>query len=88
MVVVKEEHIVFLTVSTFVGSVGAVHYYGRLRHLQGGDAIDVTCRMTKKEADRFNKVSGMKKNIGYQQGEETSRISSKRKVINIAKKAV
>ena len=83
MVKVKEENIVFLTISSFVGGgVGAKHYYGRLRHLQGGDNPDVTYKMTKAEADLFN---GRKK-LGYRKGEESTRFSSRRKVINAAKR--
>lgn len=83
MVAVKEKHIVFLTISSFVGiSAGAKHYYGRLEHLQGGNSPDVTYKMTKAEADLFNG----RKRLGYRKGEESTRFSTRRKVINAAKK--
>lgn len=91
MIKVREENIVFLTVSSFVGmSVGAMHYYGRLEHLQGGDSSDVTHKLTQIEADRFNKGWLTKEmrtpDVGYQKGEKLTRFSSRRKVINAAKR--
>jgi len=87
---VKEENIVFLTISSFVGaSPGAIHYYGRLEHLQGDEAVDVTYKLTQKEADRFNvkwKVGGCEDLFGYQEGEKSERFPSEKKLIVAAKK--
>lgn len=91
MACVQEENIVFLTASTFVGSgVGAVHYYGRLEHLQGGDSVDVTYKLTQIEADRFNKgwlSKAMRESpdAGYQKGEKVSRFFSAEDVIRAAR---
>lgn len=85
---VKEVNIVFLVVSSFVGiGVGAKHYYGKLEALIGGEPADVTAPLTAAQARAFNKEWGMLKlSFGYQEGEESSRISSRAKVISLAKK--
>lgn len=89
---VNEENIVFLKVSTFVGTgVGAAHYYGRLELLQGGDSVDVTCKLTQKHADRLNKgwlTKEMREegSVGYQKGEKSTRIFSRKAVISAARK--
>jgi len=86
---VKEENIVFLAISTFVGtSPGAIHYYGRLEHLQGG-VVDVTFPLTEEQAKALNvqwglKYSGM--DAGYQKGEQSERFPSEKKLIVVAKK--
>ena len=91
MIEVKEENIVFLAVSTFVGSgVGAKHYYGVLEHPQGGDSVGVTYKLTQIEADRLNKGWLTKEmrtsDAGYQKGEQSERFPSRMKVIAVAKK--
>lgn len=76
---VKEEDIVFLSVSSFIGvAVEAVHYYGRLRLLQGGESIDITYKVTKAQAAKWG--------CGYRLGDKSTRFLSRRKVINAAKK--
>lgn len=89
MIKVKEEHIVFLIVSSFVGmSPGAVHYYGRLEHLQDGEDFDVIHKLTQIEADRLNKKwfsKDMSLFAGYQKGEDSSRFVSSEAVIVAAK---
>ncbi len=76
---VKEENVIFVKVSTFVGSgVGAVHYYWCLSQLIDGRSADVTHKLTSIEAARLNKkwlTTAMREslNAGYQKGECSSR---------------
>jgi len=90
---VREENVVFLTITSWVDAgIFAKHYYGRLRALTGGESFDVTHEITQREADDFNrslKFSGNPEDdafIGYKKGEVSERLLSKKKVIAEAKK--
>jgi len=89
-IVIKEEHIVFLTITTWVGTcvIGADHYYGRLRPLNGNQSFDVSYKLSKEDAKNLNR--GIKpenvKSIGYKEGDESERFRSRKKLIAEAKK--
>jgi len=88
---VKEGNIVFLTISSFIGtSVGAQHFYGRLTPLEGDQEFDVKYRLSKEDAEHINKFSfatkEFRESIGYEEGELCSRFRSRKKVIAEAKK--
>lgn len=87
---VSEENIIFVKVSTFVGTgVGAVHYYGELSQVGGGRSVEVTHKLTQIEADRLNKkwlTSEMGTLTGYQKGECSSRFFNRESTIVAAKK--
>lgn len=88
---IKEENIVFLKVSSFAGiSVGAEHFYGKLNSLETNEDVELKYPLTKEDAAYLNKKLGIKSGestyIGYQAGEEHERFPSGDKVIEWAKK--
>lgn len=85
--IIKEEHIVFLTITSWAGlALGARHYYGRLRPLEGDEREDVTYTMTKEDAFEFNRIEKVPECIGYEEGEKNARFSSEAAVIFAARK--
>ena len=87
---IAENEIVFLTVSSWRGvSIGAQHYYGRLSLIEGSQSFDVVYKLSKEDAEHFNNfwsLEGSKELIGYEEGEETSRFRSEKKLITAAKR--
>jgi hypothetical protein len=84
---VKEEHIVFLTITSWVDvSAGAKHYYGRLRPLNGSQQHDVKFILSKEEALALSIERGMSVDCGYVEGDESERFKSKKAVIATARK--
>lgn len=72
----------YLNITTF----GIKHYYGSLSYegyKPSKSSFDITKKMTKKEADEFNRYDKWK---SYEAGNITTRINSRKEIISIAKK--
>jgi len=87
---IKEEHIVFLTITTWVGTcaLGATHYYGRLRPLDGDQSFDVNYKMDKEDVKIMNKTWLIKDNCldAYKIGEKSERFRDEKRLIANARK--
>jgi len=86
---IKEENIVFLTITFWVNTCAmGKHYYGRLRSFNG-KWFDVVYKLSKEDAKDMNKgwlSKDTKDYIGYNEGEESERFISKERLIAEARK--
>ena len=83
--VIKEEHIVFLKITSWNGiSVGAEHYYGKLTNFKTNESIELTYPLTTQDAEHLNRKLGGGRY--YIKGEESERFPSEKAVIGRAKK--
>lgn len=72
--------IVCLEISNYIGSIGASHYYGRLR---GGDKrVDLEYKLSQAQATKLNKIDG--KGYTWKRGSTTSRFESEEDIIQAA----
>jgi hypothetical protein len=81
------DNIVFLTVTSFKGtSIGATHWYGRLRTCSGEEQCDVLHTLSKVEAKILSKKRGMSEDTGYSSGEKVEGFDTREAVIRTAKR--
>jgi len=84
---VKIDNIVFLTITSWRGtSVGATHWYGRLRSHSGENEHDVLHTLNKVEAKILCKKRGWSPGHGYVAGEKVEGFDSRESVVRTAKR--
>jgi hypothetical protein len=78
------EVVLEVTSFTFIGSIGAEHYYGKLKRYVGGfdDIVEVSMPMTQDDADKLNRKDQCDT---YQAGDSTIRFDSEEAVVRRAR---
>ena len=81
---IKYKEIIYLEITSWAGiSLGAIHYYGKLKqsHNLCLKSIEIQKKVTQKEADYINKKDRF---ANYKAGYLTDRMDSKQEVIDLA----